>query len=135
MTSSEFLDKCDTLATENGFNLSKGETYKIKDYNVITYKIEFENKSPSIFRIRYDGIHPCITLSYDSVMYNYAPTGNISITTKHYSHIITNNNLDKFKWDVLEKWFKNQNGVKRLYIEGMKKKIIEKRIKKMEKDF
>ena len=135
MTSTEFLDKCNTLAIENGFTFISALSHSTSVGKVNSYRIEFENKSPSVFEVILNTSDNDITIYYDSVLYNYAPTGNISITTKHYSNIIKTNKLDKFKWDVLEKWLKNQNGVKLLFIEDMKKKVIEERMKKMEKDF
>jgi hypothetical protein len=62
----------------------------------------------------------------------YSPSGNNSVTSKHFNQEVK---IDKFKEDVFEKWLVSQVNSANNFLMCEKKKVVERNIKKMEKDF
>lgn len=138
MSQLEFIKECKNLALMYGYSHYPYTIYEDTDERFIFW-LQFEGKTPSLLRV--ERLHdkkrvPYVKIEYTSVLYNYSPKGNVSITSKDHTDIFyTEEKLDKFKWDVFEKWLKTQAGVHNLFVESLKEKKIKKRIKQMEKDF
>lgn len=125
---SQYPFKCEEFLCKNDYRKS---TKMTPHYN-FTYEF-YEGKPPIIVEFSYVQDKPDVLwVYYNSILSLFSPSGNNSVTSKHYIQEVK---IDKFKHDVFEKWLVSQINSANNFLMCEKKKVVERNIKKMEKDF
>ena len=135
----EFIENKKTLLAQYSFQyeefLGKNDylrSKKMTPHYRFTY--EFSEAKPAIVvEFSYVPDKPDVLwVYYNSILSLYSPSGNNSVTSKHFTQEVK---IDKFKEDVFEKWLVSQVNSANNFLMCEKKKVVERNIKKMEKDF
>lgn len=112
MTTEEFELKFIKMVSKYGYSLRPDEEnpYWAKGQKVYANRSELQGKPDSTVMFCFYTIDGKLFLgvSYNSVIYFVSPSGNDSFTSKDY-HQVVKGGPDKFKWDIFERWLKDQS--------------------------
>ena len=137
MTNEEFEIEFVKMVSKYGYSLmpENQNEYWCKGHKIYINRSELPGKPDStVWCCFYKSSgKDVIGINYNSVLYFVAPSGNDSFTSKDYYQVVKG--PDKFKWDIFERWLKDQSETiaraKKLS-KARKEKI---KMKNMEKDF
>lgn len=112
MTNEEFELEFIKMVSKYGYSLRPDEenSYWEKGKKIYINRSELPGKPDStvMFNFYTSAGKPVLGVAYNSVLYFVAPSGNDSFTSKDYYQVVKGG-PDKFKWDIFERWLKDQS--------------------------
>ena len=147
MTKTDFLQQMDLLCTKYGYRLLEPAT-NYYDWNygktVYIFETKLAGKPDSIVSFKEFEIYTLgknigtydFEVSYNSVSSFYSPMGTYNFISKEAKkQYHGEKGLDKFNWEIFEKWLDSQSQIINLSLKLYKEKELKKKLKKIGSDF